>query len=137
MGGADIRALPAGASVVHPPRSAVTPACRVARRRRSSTRPREGATMRESMNTTGDDGVGGTSAPADPPFRVLIAGGGVAGLEALLALRDLASDRVAVTLVSAEREFSYRPMAVAEPFARGHAQRKELAEIAASCGAEF
>src|SRR4051794_29441988 len=77
------------------------------------------------------------SATGDRPFRVVIAGGGVAGLEALLALRDLAGDRVAVTLLSAEREFSYRPMAVAEPFARGHARRHDLAEIAAACGAGF
>src|SRR5436305_8087314 len=34
------------------------------------------------------------------PLRVLIAGGGVAGLETLLALRDLAGRRVAVTLLT-------------------------------------
>ena len=41
--------------------------------------------------------------------RVLIAGGGVAGLEALLALRHLAGDRVALTLLAPERQFTYRP----------------------------
>jgi sulfide:quinone oxidoreductase len=71
------------------------------------------------------------------PVRVLVAGGGVAGLEALLALRDLAGERVALTLLSSEPEFVYRPMAVAEPFARGHAQRHGLSDIAASVGAEF
>lgn len=45
-------------------------------------------------------------------FRVLIAGGGVAGLEAVLALRDLLGDRVAVTVLTPERDFVYRPMAV-------------------------
>ena len=30
------------------------------------------------------------------PFHVLVAGGGVAGLEALLALRDVAQDRKSV-----------------------------------------
>ncbi len=60
------------------------------------------------------------------PLRVLIAGGGVAGLEALLALRDLAGERVQLTLLSPEREFVYRPMAVAEPFGRGHADRASL-----------
>jgi sulfide:quinone oxidoreductase len=68
------------------------------------------------------------------PFRVLIAGGGVAGLEAVLALRDLLGERVDITLVTPEREFVYRPMAVAEPFARGHAQRHRLAEIANDLG---
>ena len=65
------------------------------------------------------------------PLRVLIAGGGVAGLEALLALRALAHDRVALTLLTAEREFVYRPVTVAEAFGRGEARAYPLAEIAA------
>ena len=68
---------------------------------------------------------------------MLVAGGGVAGLEALLALRDLAGDRVALTLLAPERQFTYRPMAVAVPFARGHMQRRDLADVARSRGAEF
>ncbi len=71
------------------------------------------------------------------PHRVLVAGGGVAGLEALLALRDLAGDRVALTLLAPEADFVYRPMAVAVPFARGHALRHRLADAAAAAGAEF
>jgi hypothetical protein len=58
------------------------------------------------------------------PLQVLVAGGGVAGLEALLALRDLAGGRVELTLLSPEEEFVYRPMAVAEPFGRGRADRQ-------------
>jgi sulfide:quinone oxidoreductase len=50
------------------------------------------------------------------PVRVLIAGGGVAALEATLALRALADERVAITLVAPESDFVYRPLAVAEPF---------------------
>jgi NADH dehydrogenase FAD-containing subunit len=46
-----------------------------------------------------------------PPHRVLIAGGGVAGLEALLALRELAVECVSLTLLTPEREFTYRPRA--------------------------
>lgn len=61
--------------------------------------------------------------------QVLIAGGGVAGLEAALALRDLAGDLVDITMISPEAEFSYRPMAVAEPFGRGHARHHELAAL--------
>jgi sulfide:quinone oxidoreductase len=75
--------------------------------------------------------------PSDSLFRVLVAGGGVAGLEALLALRDLAGDRVSLTLLSPEDEFMYRPMAVAEPFARGHATRHSLNELAGRLGARF
>ena len=70
-------------------------------------------------------------------YRVLIAGGGVAGLEALLALRDLAGDRVALTLLAPERQFTYRPMAVGVPFARGHMQRHDLADVARATGAAF
>jgi sulfide:quinone oxidoreductase len=71
------------------------------------------------------------------PHRVLVAGGGVAGLEALLALHDLAGGRVALTLLAPERQFTYRPMAVAVPFARGHMQRHDLADVARHVGAEF
>ena len=71
------------------------------------------------------------------PLKVLVAGGGVAGLEVLLALRHLAGNRVERTLLTPEDEFVYRPMAVAEPFARGHAQRHRLAAIAQDLGARL
>jgi sulfide:quinone oxidoreductase len=54
--------------------------------------------------------------------RVLIAGAGMAGLEALLALRDLAGDRLEIDLMAATRDFVYRPLSVIEPF--GHSQRE-------------
>jgi sulfide:quinone oxidoreductase len=49
-------------------------------------------------------------------LRVVIAGGGVAGLEALLGLRDLAAERVQLQLLSPGEEFVYRPLEVLEPF---------------------
>jgi sulfide:quinone oxidoreductase len=70
-------------------------------------------------------------------IRVLVAGGGVAGLEALLALRDLAGDRVELSLLSPDDDFVYRPMAVAEPFGRGRADRHPLADIVADVKAEL
>ncbi len=69
------------------------------------------------------------------PLQVVIAGGGVAGLEAAIALRELAGDRVAVELIAPASEFVYRPMTVREPFAYGQAQRYPLREIAADLGA--
>ncbi|MDP9345488.1 MAG: FAD-dependent oxidoreductase, partial [Actinomycetota bacterium] len=69
------------------------------------------------------------------PHRVVIAGGGIAGLEALLALRALARNRVELTLVSAEEDFVYRPMAVARPFGMGHARHTPLADAARDAGA--
>jgi sulfide:quinone oxidoreductase len=71
------------------------------------------------------------------PLRVVIAGGGVAGLETLLALSDLGEGRVDLTLVAAEPEFTYTPMVVAEPFAAGHAERRQLEPIARQVGARF
>jgi sulfide:quinone oxidoreductase len=69
------------------------------------------------------------------PHQGVVAGGGVAGLETLLALRELATERVALTLITPEKEFVYRPMAVAAPFARGRARHHDLADIAADVGA--
>jgi sulfide:quinone oxidoreductase len=69
--------------------------------------------------------------------HVVIVGGGVAGLEALLALRALLDDRINLTLVSQQDAFVDRPMSVAEPFGLAAPGRHSLAEIAAECGAEF
>ncbi len=71
------------------------------------------------------------------PFEVVIAGGGVAGLEAALALRELAGQRVALKLLAPISEFVYRPMTVGEPFAYGAAQRYPLEPIARDLGAEL
>jgi sulfide:quinone oxidoreductase len=67
--------------------------------------------------------------------RVLIAGGGVAALEAALALRALAEDRVSVEMLAPEPHFWYRPLAVAEPFDLGEARQFELSELATAAGA--
>ena len=74
---------------------------------------------------------------ADPKSRVLIVGGGIAGIEALLALRDLADDRVELALVSADPEFRYRPMAVDEPFSLAPYERRELEPAVTELGARF
>jgi hypothetical protein len=78
-----------------------------------------------------------TTDAAGAGFRVVVAGGGVAGLEAVLALRELAGDRVAVTLLAPTTEFVYRPQAVREPFALGPADRYDLREMADDLGAEL
>lgn len=69
--------------------------------------------------------------------HVLIAGGGVAALEAVLALRSLAEDRVTVELLAPEPHFRYRPLAVAEPFGLGKEKHFELAKLAREAGASF
>jgi sulfide:quinone oxidoreductase len=69
--------------------------------------------------------------------RVLIAGGGVAALEAALALRALAVDRVDIELVAPEHEFTYRPLSVAEPFRVGEMRRFPLDRLAEAAGARL
>jgi sulfide:quinone oxidoreductase len=71
------------------------------------------------------------------PFNVVIAGAGVAALEAALALRDLAEGLVSVVLVAPETEFVYRPLAVAEPFGSGEVRRFPLSHLAEAAGASL
>jgi sulfide:quinone oxidoreductase len=69
------------------------------------------------------------------PTNVLIAGAGVAGLEAALALRTVGEDRVSVELVSPDAEFVYRPLSVAEPFGVGEARRFPVRRLVEDAGA--
>ena len=78
-----------------------------------------------------------TITPPPKRFRVLLVGGGVASLEAALALSDLAGEHVSLTLLSPSTEFVYRPMTVREPFGYARAQRLDLSEIAADTGGEL
>ena len=70
-------------------------------------------------------------------FTVVIAGGGIAALEALLGLRDLAPESVRIQLLAPGSEYVHRPMFVAEPFGIGEAQRVELAAVADEHGADL
>lgn len=72
-----------------------------------------------------------------PKPRVLIAGGGVAALEAMLALRDFLGERVEIELHAPRRDFIYRPLAVGEPFVAGTLTRYDLAKLAKLAGATF
>jgi sulfide:quinone oxidoreductase len=78
-----------------------------------------------------------TDPAVSPTRQVVILGGGVAGLEALIALDDLARDRVSVTLVSSSPDFTYRPLTVAEPFSLGHADHHPLQRVADDFGARL
>ena len=68
-------------------------------------------------------------------LHVLVAGGGVAALEAMVALRRLAGELVQVELVSPDSDFFYRPLSVAEPFGLGTVLRFDLVSLARGCGA--
>jgi sulfide:quinone oxidoreductase len=69
------------------------------------------------------------------PAEVVIVGGGVAALEALMALRAHAGDALRITLVAPQPEFVYRPMMVAEPFDAGSVRRYPLRQIGSDFGA--
>jgi sulfide:quinone oxidoreductase len=71
------------------------------------------------------------------PLHVVVAGGGVAAIESVLALRDLAGDRVRLTLVAPGRDFKLRPLRTAEPFAADHVRIHSLAELAERVGARL
>jgi sulfide:quinone oxidoreductase len=68
---------------------------------------------------------------------VIVVGGGVASLETVLALADLAPDHTDVTVLAPNEEFVYRPMTVREPFAYGAARRYPLAPIVRDAGARL
>ncbi len=69
--------------------------------------------------------------------RIVIAGGGVAALEALIALRDLLDGLVSIDIVAPDEEFVYRPLSVAEPFGAAEPHRFDLVKIAADHGVEL
>jgi sulfide:quinone oxidoreductase len=66
---------------------------------------------------------------------VVIAGGGVAALEAMVALCRMAGDLVDVALVSPDRDFFYRPLSVGEPFGVSEVLRFDIPTLARGCGA--
>jgi sulfide:quinone oxidoreductase len=70
-------------------------------------------------------------------MHVVVAGAGVAGLETALALDALAREYVTVEVVTPERDFTYRPLAVAQPFQVGEVRRFPLDQLVAAAGAEL
>jgi sulfide:quinone oxidoreductase len=77
-----------------------------------------------------------TNSPQEQ-FNAVVVGGGVAALEASLALRELGGERIATTILAPNPEFVYRPMTVGEPFAHAAARRYPLDRIARDIGAEL
>lgn len=69
--------------------------------------------------------------------HVVIAGGGIAALELLLALRVYAGPHVSITLLTRDRDLAPRAMTVAEPFGRGGGQAYDWSQIARDQGAEL
>lgn len=75
----------------------------------------------------------GTMARNRPP-HVVVAGGGIAALEFVLALRALSGDAVDVTVVAPDPDFVLRPALVAAPLGVGRYWRRPLGEFASDLG---
>jgi sulfide:quinone oxidoreductase len=69
--------------------------------------------------------------------HLVIAGGGVGALEGLLALQELAGDRVHISVVTAARHVTYRALSVAEPFGGEPAARYDWEEITRDRGVRW
>jgi len=67
----------------------------------------------------------------------VVIGGGIAGVEALLALHDLAGDRAQLTLVAPEPDFVYKPLKVEEPFGGDPVEQRALEPLVGEVGGEF
>jgi sulfide:quinone oxidoreductase len=75
---------------------------------------------------------------ASSPFRVLIAGGGVAALEAVLAFQDIDPDRaLRINVIAPESRFVYRPLSVRDPFGPRATRGYELAPLVEGAGAQL
>ena len=72
------------------------------------------------------------------PVRVVVAGGGVAALETLVAPHArLCRTRLDIVLVAPGDDFVYRPLQVGEPFGLGAARHYALSTVCRERGAEF
>jgi sulfide:quinone oxidoreductase len=112
-------------------------ACRVA-----LNEARKSVVHRRTIRDSSDDGapaVRDDSGMAEPSeqTRVLVAGAGIAGLETLLALRELAGELVAIEVVSPTNRLYYRPLLVMEPFRAGGATTIPLAPLLARHGVRY
>ena len=84
------------------------------------------------------DAVGGLSGDDDcMNEHLVIAGGGVGALEALLALQSLAPDAPRVSILTAGRHLTYRALSVAEPFGADPGPHHEWPEIARDRGVRW
>src|SRR3954463_2907225 len=71
------------------------------------------------------------------PTRVVIAGGGIGGLEAMFALRSLAGYRVFLTLMTPDPVFRVRALSVEDPFCGPALRRYDVGRLCSEVNAEF
>lgn len=73
----------------------------------------------------------------EDPFRVLVAGAGIGGLEAILALREISGAEISIELLSPVESYSLVPLSVLEPFGGAAPREVPLAEFCDEQGVEF
>jgi sulfide:quinone oxidoreductase len=72
------------------------------------------------------------------PFRVVIAGGGVAALEAVLAFQELDPDHaLSVEVIAPDTRFVYRPLSVRDPFGPRSTRAYDLEPLVQRAGARM
>src|SRR3954451_20568744 len=72
-----------------------------------------------------------------PSFKVLIAGGGCAALEAAFRLQHVGEGKVDTTILAPDEHFATLAFAVLLPFAAGDAPHESLADLASAAGARL
>ena len=72
-----------------------------------------------------------------PPLHVVVAGGGFAAAELVLALRALAQERVTLELVAPSPRVAFKPAASGAAFAGSPVQEFDLRELAEDAGATY
>ena len=65
---------------------------------------------------------------------MIVLGGGVAGVEAVLALNDFGPQQLSVTLVSADRDFLFKPLAIEAPFTGDPPEQHDLEALTLRAG---
>lgn len=75
--------------------------------------------------------------PSTAPFEVVVAGAGVAGIEAAIAITERAPGLTHLTLLAPNDQFRFRPGLVLEPFGYPPGQGVALTRIAAALGADL
>jgi sulfide:quinone oxidoreductase len=74
---------------------------------------------------------------ASTRVNVVVAGGGVAGVELTLALHDLARDRVRLTMITPQANFGLQALRTADLFCSDHVRCHPLSDLTERTGAEL
>lgn len=75
--------------------------------------------------------------PSSRPLRVLVAGGGFAAAEALLALRAYAGDRITLDFATADGRLAFRPASTTAASVAEDVQSYDLTDLAEATGARL